>query len=280
MSGISTRNFKMFRQLCGESTLKNVVIVTNMWGEVSKEVGEARELELASQDIFFKPVLEKGAQLLRHQNTQESGGKILRHLIENHPLSLRIQRELVEEGKEISQTAAGAELNRELLEQVEKHRREMRLLQEEMRGKSNLFTINGSPEMTCYRKRIEAIRTKDEETRKELEQETRKLQLEMTRVQNDSQKLASDYNEEKERLERRMQELSVSARQETERQAAEYQRQIQELQHRLSQTVTVSAVEKNDIMRQLADLQRRREQGIREGLFVMIGRALDTVFGL
>ncbi|TFK40443.1 P-loop containing nucleoside triphosphate hydrolase protein, partial [Crucibulum laeve] len=134
MGGISTRNFKLFRELCGESTLHNVVIVTNMWGEVSKEVGEARETELATREMFFKPVLDKGAQLLRHHNSFESGNEILKYLVGNHPLSLRIQRELVDQKKDISQTAAGAELNRELMQQVAKHRQEMRVLQEEMRG--------------------------------------------------------------------------------------------------------------------------------------------------
>ena len=140
MGGISTRNFKMFRELCGDSTLKNVVLVTNMWGEVSKEVGEAREAELAREDIFFKPVLEKGARLLRHDNTVESTQEILRSIIGNQPRSLRIQRELVDEKKDISQTAAGAELNRDLLQQAEKHRLEMIVLQDEMRGLfSNVF---------------------------------------------------------------------------------------------------------------------------------------------
>ena len=55
----------MFRKLCGESTLKNVVIVTNMWGKVEQDVGESREQELAG--IYFKPALDKQAQLVRHQ---------------------------------------------------------------------------------------------------------------------------------------------------------------------------------------------------------------------
>ena len=134
MGGISTRNFKMFRELCGESTLKNVVVVTNMWSEVSREVGEAREAELASRDIFFKPVLDKGAQLVRHENTQESAEAIMHYLISNHPLALRIQRELVDQHMDISQTAAGEELNRELMEQIRRHREEMRALQEDMKG--------------------------------------------------------------------------------------------------------------------------------------------------
>ena len=109
-----------------------------MWGEVSKEIGEAREQELMTQDIFFKPVLEKGALLERHENTAASAYKILRTIIDNHPLSLQIQRELVDQKMDISQTAAGEELNKELKEQMEKHRREMRMVQEEMRGRSSL----------------------------------------------------------------------------------------------------------------------------------------------
>src|SRR5688572_18581441 len=77
MGGIATRNFKMFRRLCGDSTLKNVIIVTNMWGQVPKEVGEARETELATQDLFFKPVLDSGALMLRHHNTIDSAHDIL-----------------------------------------------------------------------------------------------------------------------------------------------------------------------------------------------------------
>lgn len=135
MGGISTRNFKMFRQLCGDSTLKNVVIVTNMWGEVSKEVGIARERELANEDLFFKPVLRKGAIMLRHENDGDSAHNVLRHILENSPLSLQIQRELVDEKKDISQTAAGAELNRELMLQIQRHKEEMKELQAEMSGR-------------------------------------------------------------------------------------------------------------------------------------------------
>jgi len=140
MSGIATRNFKLFRELCGESTLKNVVILTNMWGEVNLEVGEAREAELKTQDLFFKPVLDKGAQILRHDNTFETAINILRHLTENHPVPLQIQKELVDQNKDIRDTAAGAELSKELVEQIRKHHEEMRKLQEEMKGLSEFCT--------------------------------------------------------------------------------------------------------------------------------------------
>jgi len=65
--GIPAGNFKVFHQLCGDSSLKGVILVTNMWGEISSGVGEARERELITND--FKPTLDKGARLARHHNT-------------------------------------------------------------------------------------------------------------------------------------------------------------------------------------------------------------------
>ncbi|KAF8896077.1 hypothetical protein BD779DRAFT_1466109 [Infundibulicybe gibba] len=50
---------------------------------VSAEVSEARELELATSDIYFKPALNKGAKLLRHTRTVESAHNVFRHLISN-----------------------------------------------------------------------------------------------------------------------------------------------------------------------------------------------------
>ncbi|KAJ7261784.1 hypothetical protein B0H12DRAFT_336639 [Mycena haematopus] len=208
MGGISTRNFKMFRQLCGESTLRNVVIVTNMWGEVAHDIGEEREAELASDDRFFKPVLDKGARMLRHHNDIATAHAILRYLIGNQPRALRIQRELVEQGKDILQTAAGEELNRELNAQVQRHKEEMAKLQQELQ---------------------EAIRAKDEETRKELEIETRKLQAEMTRVQNDSKKLASEYAKQRLELEKQMNQIAEAGERDAKLAEEKHLRQVQEL---------------------------------------------------
>jgi len=65
----------MFRKLCGDDTLKNVVIVMNMWGEVGQAKGKMREAELKNK--FFKSALNKGAQMLCHDNTVESAHNIL-----------------------------------------------------------------------------------------------------------------------------------------------------------------------------------------------------------
>lgn len=49
--------------------MENVVVVTNMWREVNKEIGGA---ELAREDILKKPVLDKGAIMLRHENSKSA----------------------------------------------------------------------------------------------------------------------------------------------------------------------------------------------------------------
>ena len=201
------RNLKMFRKLCGESTLRNVVVVTNMWGEVDPKVGDAREVELMTDDIFFKPVLDKGAQTARHENTITSAQNIIRLVLNNHPIPLRIQVELVDEHKDISETGAGEELNREINAQIRKHQEEMRVLREEME---------------------QAMRDKDEETRRELEIETQKMQREVERFENDAKRFGSDYRKEKDRHAARLTKTKAKARPEAERTTAQYQRKIDE----------------------------------------------------
>ncbi|KAJ6592209.1 hypothetical protein DFH09DRAFT_859762, partial [Mycena vulgaris] len=69
MSAILMQDFKLFKQLCGDGPLENIVIATNRWGEISSEVGEASEAKL---HIIFQPVLDKDARLLRHDDDVES----------------------------------------------------------------------------------------------------------------------------------------------------------------------------------------------------------------
>ncbi|KAF9788762.1 hypothetical protein BJ322DRAFT_1050942, partial [Thelephora terrestris] len=59
----------------------NVVIVTNMWGKVDVEVGKEREAELKREDDFFKPVLDKGTRMARHENTDLSAERVVRLLL-------------------------------------------------------------------------------------------------------------------------------------------------------------------------------------------------------
>ncbi|KAF9781351.1 P-loop containing nucleoside triphosphate hydrolase protein [Thelephora terrestris] len=191
MSGTQTRNFRMFQNLCGDVALQNVVIVTNMWSRVELEVGQAREAELREDDMFFKPALSRGAKMARHEDTNSSANEIIRLLINNRPLPLQIQKELIEEHKDILETSAGQELNQELNDEIRKHQEDVRNLTEEME---------------------QATRDKDEETRVELENETRRVREQMRRFEEEAQRLESEYRRERGQFQLELAELERERR--------------------------------------------------------------------
>lgn len=161
--GLAAKNFRMFREFCGEKTLKNVILMTNMWGRVTPQQGAAREQQL--KDKYLKEAIEKGAQICRHNNTPESARAILRKILHNQPIALKIQREMIDEHKDIGQTGAGTELSREISDLVRMYQKEMRDLEESNR---------------------KAIEAKDEESRKEVEEEKRKAEEEIERLRKSS----------------------------------------------------------------------------------------------
>jgi hypothetical protein len=196
-TGIAKRNFGIFHELCGDETLKNAILVTNMWGEVSPDVGEAREQELVGE--FLKPALDKGAQIARHHNTVESAHDIIRRIMKNRPLALQIQRELVGEGKNITDTAAGRAVNKELNELSERQQVEFEAVQEEM---------------------SRAQQKRDEEARQQLEKETRKIQEEMNKIRMDSEAIVACYNRERKRMEEEKKRMEGEMKRMREREQA------------------------------------------------------------
>ena len=174
----------MFRELCGDAALKNVVIVTNMWGDVSLEDGEDRENQLSSE--YFRSVLNKGTRMVRHHNTVESAHDIIRMIMGNRPVVLQIQRELVNGHMAIGDTAAGEIISRELNEQRRRHQAELTKIQEGLE---------------------KALMRRDEEAREELEEERRKLQDRMEEIVKSSEGMNSDYAAERERLEAKMEAM-------------------------------------------------------------------------
>ena len=231
-TGISVRNFRMFRKLCGESTLKNVIVVTNMWGKVEEDVGKGREQELAG--IYFKPALDKEAQLARHHNTAQSSHDIVRRIMKNNPTPLQIQRELVDERKNIKDTAAGEAINEDLSTLIKHHESEMNALRGEMR---------------------QALKDKDEETRKELEEETRRIKEQMDKMRAEAGAMASKYNEERRRVEDMMQRMQEQTRQERLRVHAEHMKQIEELKAELERNTSASAEEREEMLRRIHELE-------------------------
>jgi len=132
VGGIARENFRLFSKICGEDAMRNVLIVTTMWEAIPEEVGARREEELTSKSLFFKDAVDHGARMVRHYNTAESARRTMRTCLDNTPRVLQMQHEVVDEHKQLPQTAAGMELQSELEKQAEQHRQRMQQLKEEL----------------------------------------------------------------------------------------------------------------------------------------------------
>ena len=224
----------MFRKLCGESTLRNVILVTNMWRVDSQGINEAREKELSSK--FLKPALDKGAQMARHHNTTESAHDIIRRIVANRPVVLQIQRELVDERKDIIDTAAGESINQELKEQIRRHQAELEALREETR---------------------QALEAKDEKMKRELEEVKRDLQEKVEKIERQSKRMVTNYAAEKERMRAKIKEMEQEAKRERERAKAEYDQKLAALTDRLRCSQNASATDREGWEQEIKRLQDR-----------------------
>ncbi|KAL4064015.1 hypothetical protein J3A83DRAFT_667588 [Scleroderma citrinum] len=143
VGGSSQRNLRMFRKLCGDETMKNVVIVTTMWDRVTPEEGEKREQELATNERVFKPLLDNGAIMMRHYSTPESAADVIHHLLKKNPTTTQIVCEIVEEEKVLEATAAGTELRSDIQALLQKNNEEMKTLEVERRKMQRESTPKG-----------------------------------------------------------------------------------------------------------------------------------------
>jgi hypothetical protein len=109
MSGTPLRNLQMFANLCGDEAIRNVVLATTMWSDVTPNVGISREAEL--RQVYWKSMLALGSATARFKNNFESAWEIVDSLIKKtsgDPLLL--QEELVDLNRRLSETKAGQTL--------------------------------------------------------------------------------------------------------------------------------------------------------------------------
>jgi len=106
---VSLRNVRMFRKLCGDDTLKNIVVVTSWWDDVQEKDRESmgkREKDLMeTPGQFFEPLITAGGRFLRHDNTAESSRRIMEVFLKNHPIPLQTQLD----GKAFKEIVADSE---------------------------------------------------------------------------------------------------------------------------------------------------------------------------
>lgn len=99
----------MFRKLCGEDVLKNVILATTFWEGVDPAVGASRENELRANADFWGGMLAKGAKMARLTRSKDSALALLDRISTNEKVVLGAQDEMVNQGHSVQETSAARE---------------------------------------------------------------------------------------------------------------------------------------------------------------------------
>jgi hypothetical protein len=109
-TGSAVKTFEIFKKICGDKPLKNVLLVTSRWSsEVDEETGSQREGEL--KEDFWAYMLNKGSNMSRFYGDRDSAVMLISQLLAKDSIVLDLQHQLVDEGKQLNETAAGSYVN-------------------------------------------------------------------------------------------------------------------------------------------------------------------------
>jgi hypothetical protein len=243
MAGSSLRNFNMFKELCGESFYKNVVLATTRWELLPKDgpdadAGAKREKELVENPKFWKTMKQRGSAVFRHLNNPQSAAQILEYLLaQDSKVATRLQQEIVDGGRRLIETGAGYIVGKELFEEREKNRKAVEELRELQR---------------------DALEAKDEELRKELRDQELEHEAELQRANKALDKMESDLQDLKSEAEKKHQKLQEELRQNEashKKKLTEYNKKIADLE----QTGAVTTEQLNGMLNERELLRKEIE---------------------
>lgn len=222
IEGSALENLEMFRKLCGDEALKNVILATTFWDLVDKAQGEMNVQELMTNDAFWGRMVKKGSRVFKLKaNSSSSGFRILK-AIKGH-CALRAQVEIVDEGKPIRETeaasftlsAAKKRLEEKFREDKEETRRVLAENQRkaEERGRRQLGEIQ---EQFRRQKEQQEIYEIERILKEEAEEKERQHKMETLRRKEEKKR------QQLERLARQAKELEEEREREFERLKQEY----------------------------------------------------------
>jgi small GTP-binding protein len=211
MQGSAKKNLVLFKKLCGEDALKNVVLATSMWDKVAPHEAQKREDQLKNTPEFWGWMMSKGSKTYRHNNTKESARDLLKHFLPMDKTILALQDDMVNKHKTLGETGAGRELEYELAKEREKFARDLLEARAQMREAMKQRDQDS----------IEAIR----ELQNEYEAHMRRLEKDREELKVSMEKLHQEHYNQL--------EAKMEAHQEKMMETQEEKRRIQEEKHRI-----------------------------------------------
>ena len=170
VGGTAMKNLRMFQKLVGEDSMKNVVLVTTMWGKLQpSDDGDARVKQLTETGKFWGGMISSGARHERYDGTVEDALGIIHMMVDNAPCKLQIQEEL-DNGQTLADTAAGKEVADRLETLKVHHAEEIAGLKQEL----SLAAQKGNEKL---QQELQALHKTEVKQQQEIAEAQRKLQL-------------------------------------------------------------------------------------------------------
>jgi hypothetical protein len=223
LQGSALKNLSMFKKLCGDDFYPQTVLATTMWENLQGvAVGAGREQELLDRREWWGHMKQRGSTIFRHHDTRDSAIAIVDYIVGLRKKgALDIQKEMVDQHKNLDQTLAGQETQKELIEANKRHEREIRQLEEQ---------------------KNDALRDKDLELVEILREEAETKQQIMVENQKAQEQLRID-------LQHLLQESE-----------AKYQRQLQVLQEQNSLLMQQGESHQKRMEQRIEEEQRRHQE--------------------
>ena len=154
MAGTIHRNLRMFGELCGDKSAKNVVLVTTMWDKVRNEA-DALKREDSLKLRYWNVLLYHQASVARFYNDQTTAWNIINHGTGRDRTAVLLQEEMVTLGRNLNETNAGKALYRDLQSLLDKQNKTMHSLSEKPEGTQTPADVEA--EMKRVREEIEKL---------------------------------------------------------------------------------------------------------------------------
>ena len=172
-------------ELCEDLTLKNFVIMTHRWGEVSHKEEALLQSDLSSLDGFVQVVVRRGARIYHCADGSEPDLGALRIILGGRSVVPEVQQEPIKKGSKSEQTAVRLVEPSKDKEVVELRRE----LEEQKR--------RAQQEADVFKKQIARMQSKEESSRKELEEVKRRARKEAEGFRKSIAELQSELKEDR-----------------------------------------------------------------------------------
>ncbi len=180
LSGTAVKSLRILAKLCGEHGYPHVILATSMWDTVRVPGNNAeflaavdRENQLRQADTPWRQICSQGNPSMRWTRSKEGWSSmaimdaLMDIYLQHGQLELRIQVELVDEGRQLDDTEAGMAVDEELSRARVELREEMEALKaryrEAVAAKANSAAEEISLQIEASTRRIERVESSHRE---------------------------------------------------------------------------------------------------------------------